>query len=247
MPDNDQTKPRFSFVFVLTFAVAILLYLVTNEPIVAVILPCLHGGWNTIHTGLWLRKSDPCLHRAKVCFVFYVATAFWKAAAAALLTIVLLGVAQEWIGVNPDLDEIIATMLVVMGGVVFNTILGLVAIGLAIRHRIRVWVHPRLRTMLHDDLGQVINLNPFQSGFNHAIVVVALALLFPPVIIGILTLALTTVDKNINDVAIVPTILAFLMVFAGPIAMIPCYAWLSSRILAKTPQQCWPVESLFQK
>ena len=29
-----------------------------------------------------------------------------------------------------------------------------------------------------------------------------------------------------------------------PIAMFPCYAWLSSRIIARTPQQCWPQDTI---
>ena len=35
------------FLFAVTLIVATILYLATREPILAAILPCLHGGWNT--------------------------------------------------------------------------------------------------------------------------------------------------------------------------------------------------------
>lgn len=245
MSDSDVNKPKLSFAFLGTLAIAAVVYLLTHELAVAVILPCLHGGWHTVETGIWLLKSDPDRCRARVCFAFYFATACWKAAAAALFTVFLFGVAEAMTGVQPNMDEFAATMLVVLGGVVFNTLVGIGATIAAVSYKVRVWVHPRLRSMVQDDLNMVTSLPPARCGFNHAIFVVATALVFPVLCIGTACLLIATVGKGRNEVESVSAILlVFATMFGGPIAMIPCYAWLSSRIIARTPQQCWPENTI---
>jgi hypothetical protein len=245
MSDSNTNKPKRSFAFIGTLAIAALLYFLTNEIAIAVVLPCLHGGWHTIETGIWLLKSDPYRRRARVCFAFYFATACWKAAAAALFTVFLFGVAEAMTGVQPNMNEFAATMLVVAGGVVFNTLVGIGATIAAVAYNIRVWVHPGLRSMVQDDLSMVTRLNPPRCGFNHAIFVVATALVFPILCIGTVCLLVATVGKGRNEVESTSAILfVFATMFGGPIAMIPCYAWLSSRIIARTPQQCWPQDTV---
>ena len=136
-------------------------------------------------------------------------------------------------------------MIVVTAGAVLNTLVGLVATCSAVYYGIRVWVHPNFRTMLDNDVRIVASLHRIQSGFNHAIVVVALAVIFPVMIAGVLVFAVMTVGKPLNDTEILPAIITmFALVFGGPFAMIPCYAWLSYRVIAQNPQQCWPWNTL---
>jgi hypothetical protein len=245
MSDGDGNDLKRSFALLGTLVIAGVLYFLTNELVVAVVLPCLHGGWHTMETGIWLLASDPYRCRARVCFAFYFATACWKAAAVALFTVLLFGLAEAMTGVKQNIDEFAATMLVVAGGVVFNTFVGIGATTTALFHKIPVWVHPHLRSMVHNELSMVTNLHPARCGFNHAIFVVATTLVFPLLCIGTACLLVATVGKGRNDVESVPAILFTLVTtFGGPIAMIPCYAWLSSRIIARTPQQCWPQDTI---
>ncbi|MHB1038196.1 MAG: hypothetical protein ACYC35_27190 [Pirellulales bacterium] len=154
-------------------------------------------------------------------------------------------VAATEFGFQPDMDEFAATMLALAGGVVLNTLVGLGAIYAALVSKIHVWVHPRLRAATHGDLRLVAGLMPHKSGFNHAIFVVATALVFPLVGAGALGLAILTVGKNPNNLDTIPAMfLAFGMMFGGPLAMIPCYAWLSSRIIARSPHEGWPEMAL---
>jgi hypothetical protein len=241
-PGNARAKPGWYelVLFGSVLLIATLLYLFTNLSMAAAILPCLHGGWHTFRTGLWLLQVDPCRPHARICFAFYVATACWKAAAAAFMAIILFIVAAANFGFQPNMDEIAATMLVMFGGIVLNTLLGVVAIYAALRHKIRVWVHPHLRTAVHGDLRLTDRLGPLQIGFNHAIFVVATALAFPLVVVAALSIAIFTVGMNRNQVETVPVmVFEFVLLFGGPIALIPCYAWLSSRIIARSPLECW--------
>ena len=107
-----------------TLLLAMVLYLVTKQPALAAILPCLHGGWATFRTGWWVLRSDSRRCRARTCFAFYLAAACWKAAAAALTSIGVSVYAANKFGVQPNMDEALAAMLVVAWGVVLNSLLG---------------------------------------------------------------------------------------------------------------------------
>lgn len=240
--DSGATSTgRATWLFGLTLLVATLVYLVTTAPIAAAILPCLHGGWNPFRTGLWLLRSDPDRPRARTCFAFYLAAACWNAAAAALSAVVVFILAANTIGVQPAMSEFVAIMLVLAGGVVLNTLLGWGAICAAIVRKVRVWVHPSLLATTGGDLRSIAELSPPRSGFNQAIFVVATALAFPAVGAGAIGLAWMTVGQNRANVETgSATILTFALVFGVPLAMIPCYAWLSSRIIARSPRECWP-------
>lgn len=117
---------RSDYLFVVTLSVAVLLYLLTDSTLAAVVLPCMHGGWNTLHTGIWLLRSDPHRRRGRVCFAFYVAAACWKAAAAAFVSIIVFRIVEDRLGAKPNMAEFETTMFVLAGGVVFTTLIGLV-------------------------------------------------------------------------------------------------------------------------
>ncbi len=230
--------------FAVTLLVATILYLVTGMVAIAVILPCLHAGWKTLRTGLWILASDPCRFRARTCFAFYLAAACWKAAAAALISVaVFLAAANNFVW-QPDMKAFAATMLVLAAGVGLNTILGIGAICAALAGELRVWIHPRLQSMVHGNFREVHCLNWRRSGVNHAIFVVGTALVFPAVAVGMICCAALTSNMNVGDVETTPMLaLTFASVFGPPLAAIPCYAWLSSRIIARAPGECWPIES----
>jgi len=244
-PDEPrkQSVSLESLLFAATFTTAAYLYLILKQPIAAMILPCLHGGWKTFSTGMWLLTCDPRRSRAWISFAFYVAAACWKSAAAAFATLLLFILAQEITGVAPNMDELGLTMLVLLGGVVFNTLIGLGATCAALVHGTRVWVHPNLRRAVRGDFRLLAGLGAMASGLNHAIFVVVTAMMFPLMggcTLGLVIMAIAGKDKE-NVMAMIAALLG---IFIGPIALIPCYGWVSSRIIARSPKECWPGESL---
>ena len=239
----ERPRLRRWFPFVSAVAVGIILFLATKNVFASAILPSLVAGWSSFYTGLWLLQSDQRRTRARTCFAFYLAAACWKSAAAALTTVIVFAFVAELTGKDPTMEQFSATMLTLVAAVVLSTLIGLGATCSAVAYRIRVWVHPRLRARLDGNLSSVARLDSTHDGFNHAIFVVATSLAFPIVALGGGSLVLLLADETPNEVEMIPAIVSFVTLFAGPFAMIPLYAWLSSRIIARNPQECWPADS----
>ena len=138
---------------------------------------------------------------------------------------------------QPNIDALKAAMIPLIVGIVINTLIGICAIFAAVYYKIRIWVHPLLRNMLHEDLNTIALLRFPCYGFNHAIFVIATALVSPLAVLGTICMMILTVGKNVQECSSISGIIfGFFVIFGGPLAMIPCYAWLSSRIIARNPQ-----------
>jgi hypothetical protein len=197
--------------------------------------------------GLWILNRDTNRTRARVCFAFYLAAAFWKAAATAFVSAFGLAVVQGFTGEPPTSEEIAATMLTLAGGVSLNTLIGLGAIFAAVKFHIRVWVHPRIQipcfdsepeTACESESTRAQDLRQF--GFNHAVFVVATAITLPVVALGCGTLAGLLTGEAADQVSPVTMMIGAGILIGGTVALIPFYGWLSSRIVAGNPQECWP-------
>lgn len=231
--------------FLVTLLIATVIYLLSGALIVSTVLPCIHAGWSTLSSGLWILQVDPVRARARVCFTFYLAAACWKAACAALISVATFALIANKTGIEPSLEEFVATMWVLIIGVVLNMALGLGATAAAISRRVRVWVQPQLQSRYLGDLRRAARQSRIHPGFNHAIFVVGTALVFPTAALGALLLAVLPIAVNREDTVSTSTmILIFLLIFGFPLAAIPCYAWISSRVIARHPVECWPPATL---
>ena len=221
------------------FVAGVLVYLATRDPVAGAVLPAAGAGVGYVGTGLWVWRFDPFRTRARICLVFYLAAGCWRAAAAAVAAVIAFVVMANLFDRRPDLDRFSATMLVLIAGVALSTVLGLVATVAALVTRTRVWINPNLRALLEDgdpeDAGRRV-------GRNHAVAVVGTALVVPMIAACGAVLVAKTADgrppAEFEGVASVVSTL--LLVFGGLLAMIPLYAWVSARVLARTPRECWP-------
>ncbi len=242
---TTTTRAWREVAFLLTLAVATLVFLASGNVIISTVLPCLHAGWSTFRTGLWILESDPRRFRARTCFAYYVAAACWKAALAALLSVGIFIVVAQRTGVEPSMDEFVATMWVLIIGIVLNTVLGMTATVAALLGKIRVWVHPRLQSIFHGDLRRAAQQSKRYPGFNYAIFVVGTALVFPLVTLGAILLAVLTVGLSRREVeSSMGSVVGCIAIFALPLAFIPGYTWLSARVIARHPVECWPLDTL---
>lgn len=240
--NNEEAQPgNFGPVLgALTVAAAGVLYCVTRHPLLAAILPWLHGGWKTFHTGLWILRTDPVRSRAGTCFAFYLAAACWKAAAAAFATVYLLVIVTKS-GIQPDETEFLALCLALLAGLLLNSLIGVAAVVAALVCKVRVCVQSDLRTAMHGDLSAAVLFGPRRNSTNLGFIVVATAVVFPLAIAGAIVFAIVTWDRNANAaVNTVEVVVGLFASFAVPLAAIPLLGWLSSRIIARSPQECWP-------
>ena len=227
---------------VATVAAAGLVYCLTGHPLLAALLPWLHGGWNTFHTGFWILRKDPLRSRARICFVFYLAAACWKAAAAALAMVLIFAFADGMFGVKLNQKEIVATVMAFLAGLVLNSLIGVIAVTAAIIYGVRAWVQSNLRTVVRGDLSRASQIGPSpRQTLNFGVVVVITAMLLPVIVALTVAMSMATMDKKANPHVDDSQVMLWLFVlFAGPLIVYVFCKWLTARVIAKSPQECWP-------
>jgi hypothetical protein len=231
-----QSKPATSWL--LTVAATVVLFLLTRSPFMASILPYLRAGWPAFRSALWLRRCDPLPSRGKTCFWFYLATAGWKAGAAALVTLVTLAVLQEKFGQATDMTKVVRTLMVMFGGILASVLFGVIGIVAALVRRVRVFVIPNIYCLCGGEFPMIAAVGGKRLRFNHAIFIVATSLVLPTIVAGT-GLLMALGFSNPNHLPVLLGLLGFGLMMIGPIAMIPLYGYCSSRIIARSPGECW--------
>lgn len=244
-----------SLAVLLVLCAAIVLHSLTGIVFLAAAIVAIHGGWKSMHCGLWLLSSDPLPFRRWPCFWFYTSAAFFKATVWALLAFVLLAANEAFTGKPPTEEQLAArgmTTVVAMG---LTAIIGIVAVISAIRHRMRIWVHPDIREKCGSDFCRVGESRAYvlgkrivySNGFNHAVFVLAISLFLPAICVLMLLLFCSfevnaAPNRNLTTADILRLVTFFGVIFA----IIPAYAFLSHRVIAQTPTECWPPATLWR-
>jgi hypothetical protein len=245
--EPEYGKAGLAMMWLLVLAAAIGVFLVTGSPLLAALLPYLSAARASLRSAIWLRSADPWTARGKTCFWFYLATAAWRAAVAAFVSVLLFFVTEAVTGVGPDIDVFARTMIVIAVGAGWAAILGLVGMAAAVARGVRVFVIPNIARLAggeFDAIGAVASARP---RFNHAIFVLAMAMFLPVSVAGTIIAAIGGArDPNRVDNPLTWIGLGLLML--GPLAAVPLYVWLSNRVVALAPEDCWgdfdfPVES----
>ncbi len=125
------------FLWVITFAAAVVIEQLTDSVVLAAIMPCAHAAWNTLRCAFWLIGSDEVRPRAWACFLFYVATACWKAAIAALGTGLVCATAEDLTGQKAPVAFIKALSMIMTGGGCLTAAVGIAAATSALRGKVR--------------------------------------------------------------------------------------------------------------
>ncbi len=210
-----------------SFVIGIIVFATTHNTMAGVVLPALHVAWAPLRTGLWTLRVDQHDIRRVICFVFYLATSCWHAAAASFASVlVFVGVAMLT-GGEPTIECFTATMLTLVAGLTIAMMLVLAASFCALATGVRVWINPKLKDMVEGDFRNVERL-PAYPGFNHAVFVLSTSVALPVLALCCYSLA----------VIVSPTLtLAALTI--GPAVAIVAYWILSSRMIAHHPSECW--------
>lgn len=215
------------------------LSLAINEPVVGGIVAYILASWRSFIAATWLLQFDPNRRRALVCFVFYIANAFWTGAFLALPTVFASAWMMKKLGQQVAFEHFKVSMIAWVAGVVATTIVGLWAIRAAIKSKLKVWVHPKIKTFADDEFENLSNDSIYvASQFNYAIFVVATAVVFPLLFAFCFTVLTFLVQPPFGfiDNVVVPIVFLFVL----PLSLLILYGYFSSRIVAQRPSECWP-------
>lgn len=213
--------------FLTWILLGIMLFLLTDSPVIGAVLPTIYAGSRSYKTALWLLQNDPQPLRARICCAFFVATAFWQGTACAFVNMVGFGLLSVALKQNAEPDQILGVTMALLGGILLTTIVGFVASIVAMVAKVRIWVNPGLRTLINDNLADV-NRVPENPGLNYATFVLITSITVP-------TLApwglLLTVWQG--------PIAVLSMGIGIPLVSILTFVAMSKRIIARHPVECW--------
>jgi len=250
---GEDSSSRSGWLYwLLAVCAAVVLHLLVGYALFVAALPCALAAWKSFRCGFWLLRSDPVAARGRACCWFCLAVGCWKATATALAVVLILMGIEIMTGlripVQQALKEANFALLIMAVGVSLSTLIGIIAIALALRGKVRVWVHPGLRQRCHGEYAYVAEcaLSYRYRQMNHAVSVLALSVLFPLAAAGTGLLMWLGYNHPNNNAPAVLNLIGFLLLLAGPLAMIPVYLFLSSRIIARVPADCWPPAAFFR-
>jgi hypothetical protein len=221
-----------------------LLYELTSQPGLAAAVGCAKFGWADFRAALWLRRVDPDRRRGIACFWWYITFALWKVAVMSVLAIFLIGFisglgagARNAAPVRPQVSPVLQGVASAMGiGFGLSFLSGYVALWSALRHQVRVWLGSaphRARVERH--------WPPSHGQVNFATYVTFTTLVFSILFVLIAVVAIL-VPFNWQPQGPWAAFLMATVMLSTIGGLIVAFAVVTKRIVAQTPQECWPWE-----
>lgn len=238
---NEVHPSRKSlFVWLAAFGFATSVFLLTNSPLLAASYPYLRAGWPSFSTGCWLRRVDPWSARGRAAFYFYLAMSGFRAASAGLLSVLLIGILEQWLQRPADISAIILALSTIMGGVATSFLFGWLGIITAVKHRVRVFIVSNLKDRCHGDFTQIATMPWRETGLNPVTIVAAIAIVVPMLAVWFIAMLALTVPQpgrpNPEPWLLSTLVLSLLVI---PILCVLILAYVSTRIIARSPLECW--------
>ena len=235
------------------WVVALVVFEMTADPSLVVVVGCSKFGWAQLRAARWLRKSDPNRRRGRACGWFYVSWGLWRISIVATLlmfvVIFLFQILRERLGAAPKVGnappiQFVMAFLVAFFGFAFSTLTSIFGVVSAWRSRTRVWVG---RAGINSFRGRT--WPPVTSGADWnrigglLLTAVPLALLggsFLPLSI-VLTIAWIAARGIAGEIAAELTIYVggTFSIIAGAIVLLALMDAAKRRMEARSPADCW--------
>ena len=231
----------------------VVIYLLTSSLAVSAILPSLKAAVPALRSATWLYQHESRLPhnglRTASLFLMYVATGIWKAAYTAMFSMLGLGVAAVQFGARPEIPRIEALLITMTLCIGATCIVGLAATAAAWKSQVKLWVHPGIFAWCGGDFQRINHLGAYAARFNHATFVLGTSLALPGLCAGATVLAgLTATGAPMDEATTALSLKIMLVAFVVyPIGVIMFYSYLSRRILAASPEQCWDTDAVANK
>lgn len=212
-----------------------IIYAVTKSFFMGAFLCLVRAAWPVVRSWRVIRAVDPSPRRRRVLFLFYFASAGWRAAASAAVLIFLFILLDVHFGQKVDRNHLGVALFSLLGGVLLNTVIGLLAIIYALMRQQRVWVNPMLFKIVTKWARTKDETEFSRPRSNYAIFVIGTAVALPSVLPGLVLLSFVGEAGQARYVTY-----GFVLLLVGVVVAIVSYSILSYRIVARTPDDCWP-------
>ena len=139
--DDLRRRPYETLNWLAMMAVAVLIFEMTADPSLPVVVGCLKFGTPELKIARWLRRADPDRVRGRTCPLFYVTLAIMRIGLIAICIIVVLtavlGPAQPQVQI---MGQMKGAWLVILSCCVGAALASWIAIGTALGTGVRVWM-----------------------------------------------------------------------------------------------------------
>ena len=220
-------------------SISIVLFVLTLNPLLAGAFPYVRAGWPAVRTAFWLKFADPWSARGSVGLLFHLCMASFRAGVTGLACVVGSVVAAEMFKQDPNFIQFAVAMIVIVIGCFISFLLGWIGVVIALRHGVRIFVISNLYKICHGNFSNAEHVQTGPTRTNPAHFIVAIAIAVPSLTLWFAAI-LMTMPLNMNDgddITVPIVILSLLPVLA--IACLIMLIYLSKRIMARSPAECW--------
>lgn len=196
-----------------------LIYELTAQPAIGIVVACGKFGWNDLLTAHWLLRHDPDRGRGRTCFWFYVASGLWRITVAAfIITGIILIVAVVMGQRGQKMPRgLFFTAMTSAAGIMLLAVIPLIGVLCARLYGVKVWIDSSIHDYRRGNIWP-----PQPTGINSA-----MGLLFPALMVPITLTAIVTFK------------LGFLPLLASVFGEGILLWYLFRGVSARTPYECW--------
>ena len=251
--DGELNAPRppgrWDFLFSWTglFLVGWVLYELTSQAVLGVTIFCCKLGWEDFRTGIWLRQKDPVAARGKMELWIFIASGLWRTAISAFVIMMVLAVFAARMRMPPP-NELEEAGLTAAIGFTVSILTTMRALGLAMWHGRKLWLHPSIHGARTDNRWPPIPTTSNGGrrdlfGMNKAgtlIIFSITAVTFPLAVMGIFFTPFLEAETRI-------ILFTLFMFFGYPIIVLWMRDYQRRHLLAQYPEECWGGDAIVEE
>ena len=228
-------------------AAGFIIFELTSDPALTVVVGCVKFGWDELATARWLRRNDPDRRRGRIVGRFYTAWSLWKismvAAAMMFLIVAIFGVLSKKAGIGPGLGQpppgFSTAISVAILGFVASALTSIVAVLSAWRNGTRVWLGHEARAARREGVWPPSWMTLSRSRGNRVPMIILSALITITTALGMFLL-LAPLGGPGKRIGATGGAVVLAMMFVLPVFLLVAREFFAKRIAAKTPWECWP-------
>jgi hypothetical protein len=255
-PFDPPARSGSRLAWLLVGLLALVVFEVTADPALTVVVGCIKFGWDELATARWLRWTDPDRPRGRVTSLFYAAWSLWRITGIAvvmmLVAVFALGPLLEMRrarGVNvPNVpSEFISATIVALLGLVTTCLTSALALFSARWNRIKAWVGPEAKLAWRSGTWppRSIEGKTGQTNLANRLILAVVVTVAVPLILVLLILAsyLMLGPPQPGPIGAARsmwfTLFTVLVLVVVPIGLILTIGSLARHVVATSPEECW--------